>query len=89
VIGSEPGLGMSLDLGRGGILTGRDDFAIFSESVGRFLVEVRAGHEGAFEGLPVSRVGEVLKEGALRIRGLKGKEHILERADLTSAWRGE
>ncbi|MEN3037046.1 MAG: AIR synthase-related protein, partial [Candidatus Methanosuratincola petrocarbonis] len=92
VIGSDPGLGMSLDLGRGIILTGRDDYALFSESAGRFLVEVKAGHEGDFEaaftGLPARRIGEVQKEGALRIMGLRGKEHILERAELARAWRG-
>ncbi|MEN3035702.1 MAG: AIR synthase-related protein, partial [Candidatus Methanosuratincola sp.] len=93
VIGSEPGLGMSLDLGRGLILTGRDDYALFSESASRFLVEVRAGHEKAFEeeftGLPARRIGEVQKEGALRIIGLRGKEYVLERAELSRAWRGE
>ncbi|MBC7119962.1 MAG: phosphoribosylformylglycinamidine synthase subunit PurL [Candidatus Methanosuratus sp.] len=91
VIGSEEGI--FLDLGRGLMSTSRNDFAVFSESAGRFLVEVRSGSEetfeATFEGLPVRHVGEVLREGALRIQDLKGREHVLEKADLLRSWRGD
>jgi phosphoribosylformylglycinamidine synthase II len=52
-----------------------DGALLFSESTGRFLVEVAPGSAGAFEaataGLPRARVGETTAETALEIRGLR------------------
>jgi phosphoribosylformylglycinamidine synthase len=70
-----------------------DDVALFSESSARFLVEVAADDAAAFEeamsGRPVARVGRVVDDDALRVRGLEGRmvvESSLE--SLLEAWQG-
>ena len=70
-----------------------DDVALFSESSGRFLVEVAsddvAAFEGALAGRPVARLGRVTGDGALRVRGLQG-DMVIECPidDLLRAWQG-
>lgn len=71
----------------------RDDLVLFSESSGRFLVEVSPEYAPLFEdimsGHPVYRIGFVIPEGWLRVRGSTGQmvihcplEHLLR------AWQG-
>jgi len=71
----------------------RDDLVLFSESSGRFLVEVSPEHAPLFEnmmsGYPVYRIGAVIPERWLRVRGSTGQVVIhcpLER--LLRAWQG-
>jgi phosphoribosylformylglycinamidine synthase len=71
----------------------RDDLILFSESSGRFLVEVSPEHAPLFEnmmsGYPVYRIGAVIPERWLRVRGSTGQVVIhcpLER--LLRAWQG-
>lgn len=86
-------LGMTLDLGKvpkRGVF--RDDQALFSESLGRFLVTVAPGRknafEVAFEGLPFAMVGEVTEDPRLVVRGIRGAELIDEPvAALLQTWR--
>jgi phosphoribosylformylglycinamidine synthase II len=73
----------------------RDDLALFSETSGRFLVEVASGDAATFEQLlsehPHALLGHVLapspKGGEFRVRGLQG-EIVIEStvASLVSAW---
>jgi phosphoribosylformylglycinamidine synthase len=74
----------------------RDDVALFSESLGRFLVEVprerQREFEAAFhaEGLPIGLLGTVQEAPMLAIVGLAGREVLrLPLADIRRAWRGE
>ncbi len=71
-----------------------DAEALFSESMARFLVEVRPEDAPAFEatmaGHPVARIGEVTADGLLRVIGRDGSERIrLPIEALERAWRGE
>jgi len=54
-----------------------DVAALFSESIGRFLVEVDREEAASFEhvlaGRPVARLGLVTEDGSLRVRGLGGR----------------
>jgi phosphoribosylformylglycinamidine synthase len=87
------GLGMDVDLHRvpaGGDL--RDDFALFSETAGRFVVTVHAEHVAAFEavlqGLPGAAVGTVTDTGVLRVIGRSGAPIIEAGIDrLRAAWQ--
>jgi phosphoribosylformylglycinamidine synthase subunit PurSL len=70
-------LGMEIDLAavvREGV--DRDDFLLFSESAGRFLVTVGPENAGAFEevmaGTGCARVGRITEQKRLVIRGLSG-----------------
>ena len=92
------GLGLELDLEAvpreplPGGLCERDDWILFSESNTRFLVEVRpdacAEFEATLSGLPFGKVGRVIAEPVVRIRGLAGKT-ILEESldDLKQSWK--
>jgi len=86
-------LGMELDLtempAEGPL---RDDVLLYSESNSRFLVEVAPEHasdfEAALEDLPLARVGEVLREPTLVIRGKGGKLVVEENIwTLKEAWQ--
>ena len=87
------GLGMEVDLRevpREGV--SRDDFLLFSESQGRFVVTVPPDRKGAFEGLmaglPFAPVGRVVAEGRLLLVGLSGRV-VVDRpiSQLKEAWR--
>jgi len=70
-----------------------DASLLFSESSGRFVVEVRPEKQRAFEelmtGLPWGCLGKTTVEGILRIRGLRGQQIVWVRVEeLKSAWRG-
>ncbi len=89
-------LGAWIDLrqlpGAGDLRT--DEEALFSESLSRFLVEVRPEDAAAFEaclaGHPVARIGAVTADGRLRVIGRDGSERIcLPIEALERAWRGE
>jgi len=86
------GLGVEVDLDKvTGSSTIRDDMALFSESNGRLLVEVRADRSSEFEekmaGTAYCRIGSVTSSDLLTIRGKKGIliEEPLVR--LMSAWK--
>ena len=69
-----------------------DATLLFSESCTRFLVEVAPENERAFElalaGLPFARVGNVLAEPVLRVRGTRGTSLLeLPVAELGRAFR--
>jgi phosphoribosylformylglycinamidine synthase len=66
---------------------------LFSESSGRFLVEVAPEDGATFEevltGRPVARLGRVTDDGALCMRGLQGDVVIgCSVKDLLEAWQG-
>ncbi len=87
------GLGMEIELAavvREGV--DRDDFLLFSESAGRFVVTVKPDDAGAFEevmaGTVYARVGRVTEQKRLVIRGLSGAVVIdCPLDDLQEAWR--
>jgi len=88
-------LGAETDLSRvpRGPGTRRDDFLLFSESPGRFLMTVRPEHRAAFErrlrGLAWARIGTVTSEPVLRVKGVEGKEALVVSIDdLRGAYRG-
>lgn len=89
------GLGLELNLAETPRLPGleRIDTLAFSESLGRFIVEIAAADATAFEeamaGLPVARAGVVRQDGRVRFYGPDGGP-VLE-TDLVAierAWRG-
>jgi len=55
----------------------RDDYKLYSESQGRFIVSVnpssKAEFEAFFKGLPVAQIGYVRKDSTFRLRGDEGK----------------
>lgn len=70
-----------------------DDVLLFSESLCRFLVEVRPEDAPAFEALleghPFAHIGRVTDDGLLRVVGQDGRERIrLPVEELERAWRG-
>ena len=70
-----------------------DDVLLFSESLCRFLAEVRPEDAPAFEamleGHPFARIGQVTADGLLRVVGRDGQESIrLSVEELERAWRG-
>jgi phosphoribosylformylglycinamidine synthase len=81
----------------------RDDVVLFSESLGRFVVEVRPAHIQAFEALcqetntPYALIGHVcpawgdpVNQVTLRIHSRNGDELLaVTVAELEQAWRGE
>jgi phosphoribosylformylglycinamidine synthase subunit PurSL len=74
-------LGAEIDLSLLPCVSGIDDDAkLFSESNSRFVITCAPGNETAietlFSNLPCARVGTVLRESRLRIRGAKGRKLI-------------
>jgi phosphoribosylformylglycinamidine synthase len=71
---------------------GRTDKVLFSESNGRFVVEIspRAQREflSILRGVKMSKLGEVQSIKKLEIIGLSGKTSTWSTKDLESAWRG-
>ena len=70
----------------------RNDFALFSESNSRFLVEVakkdRKSFESLMRGKACAQIGIVTKTPRLKIRGLKGTVAIdASVADLRASWK--
>jgi len=70
----------------------RSDWALFSESNSRFIVEVIPGKEEEFRArfmqLPCARIGEVTSGPRLRIRGLTGELVVDEAIDLLkNSWQ--
>jgi phosphoribosylformylglycinamidine synthase len=70
-----------------------DEWLLFSESNGRYLVEVAPDKTTAFEaamvGTPFARVGKITSAPTLRISGLAGQAILaLTVASLRQAWRG-
>ncbi len=71
---------------------GRTDKVLFSESNGRFVVEIspRAQREflSILRGVKMSKLGEVQSIKKLEIIGLSGKTSTWATKDLEAAWRG-
>jgi phosphoribosylformylglycinamidine synthase II len=70
----------------------RDDFALFSESNSRFLVEVaekdRENFEAQMKGKACAEIGKVTKTPRLTIRSLKGAVAVdASVADLRASWK--
>ena len=89
------GLGLELNLADvpGAASCERDDWAAFSESLGRFVVEVAAQDVAAFEAelndLPVAGVGRVRRDTIVRLTGFSGQAVIeTDLNALERAWRG-
>ncbi len=85
------GMGAQLELASTGYSGSRDDYALFSESSSRLVIEVapeNAGKtESMFEGLPFHRIGRT-GGGSLTITGLDGKTIIDTTVEtLKSAWK--
>ena len=88
-------IGMDLDLAALPHPEGFEDSTklLFSESLGRFLVEITPENAAAFEeklaGFPIARVGVVNETGRLVIQGTTGQPIIdSSAAELEKAWRG-
>ncbi|MEM4475164.1 MAG: AIR synthase-related protein, partial [Fervidicoccaceae archaeon] len=91
------GLGVVLELSslpRVGV--DRDDHALFSESNGRFLVEVERSRAREFEelmssmGCAFAKIGEVRGDGRLVVYGLRRPDEVvvdLGVSELREAWR--
>lgn len=87
-------LGMELDLKKIPVKgVERNDFALFSESNSRFLVEVAKKDKEIFErimkGKSYAEIGKVTKNPSLTIKGLKGAEAVVNApvADLRASWK--
>ncbi len=70
-----------------------DDWRLFSESNGRYLVEIEPRHAGAFEGLlaglPYARIGHVTTAQALTVYGGAGRALFrVPLEHLRAAWNG-
>jgi phosphoribosylformylglycinamidine synthase len=70
-----------------------DAEVLFSESSGRFVVEVAREHQPAFEALfvdmPLGRLGQVTEEQILQVAGLQGDASLsVDVPALVQAWRG-
>ncbi|MEA2001851.1 MAG: phosphoribosylformylglycinamidine synthase subunit PurL, partial [Actinomycetota bacterium] len=91
-IGGDMGVEISLrELPRSADITDSRT-AAFSESLGRFLVEVRPENEARFEaqlaGYPVGAVGQVRGDGTITITGLDDTPFIVtDVATVARAWR--
>jgi len=87
------GYGAELDLRKAPAeLLQRDDFALFSESNSRFLVEVtekdRENFETLMKGKACAEIGKVTKTPRLAIRGFKGALAVdASVADLRASWK--
>ncbi|MCM8768493.1 MAG: phosphoribosylformylglycinamidine synthase subunit PurL [Candidatus Omnitrophica bacterium] len=71
---------------------GKVETCLFSESQGRFIVEVAQEHQEKFEelfhGLPVNMIGQVIPESTLTVR-MAGKELFhLSLGEIARAWQG-
>lgn len=85
--------GIELDIRKipGKALT-RNDFALFSESNSRFLVEVsvkaKEDFEALMKGKAYAEIGKVTKTPRLRIRGLNGEVVVdVSAGDLLAGWK--
>jgi phosphoribosylformylglycinamidine synthase len=70
----------------------RDDTLLFSESQSRFVVTISPAAKEPFEeimkGMSISQVGTVLKEGLLKINGIRGNRIVEEAIDeLKAVWQ--
>jgi phosphoribosylformylglycinamidine synthase len=71
-----------------------DDWVLFSESNGRYLVEITPDQAAEFEaqmqGAPVAQVGQVLQEPWVRIVSHGGEQELfsLSISQIENAWRG-
>jgi phosphoribosylformylglycinamidine synthase len=84
--------GVGADLTSAGAPSLPDEVALFSESTTRFVVEVRPDRAAAFEaalaGVPVTRLGQTVKEPRLRIAGSSGEWVMWAALDqLKEAWQ--
>jgi phosphoribosylformylglycinamidine synthase II len=88
------GKGIELDLRKIGTGIRRSDFAAFSESNSRYLIEVNEESnkplQYLFRGLPCWEIGRVTGGGVpgLRLTDLEGREHSLSASEMRKAWRG-
>jgi phosphoribosylformylglycinamidine synthase len=88
-------LGAEIDLATvpGANEIAHEDVVLFSESLSRFIVEVRPSDAQVFEaamaGMPYARIGHVTNNHELHIRGQHGHTVISAAvSDLEKAWRG-
>ena len=87
-------LGIQIDLGRvpRGPGAGRDDFILFSESPGRFLVSVAPENRAVFERrirtIPSALIGKVISDPEIRILGIDGREVIIPISAGKAAYKG-
>jgi phosphoribosylformylglycinamidine synthase len=86
--------GLELDLSKVPVANAhRDDHVLFSESNGRFLMEVDVGRLGEFKGIMrdviCAEIGHVTNERALHVRGMGGKVLLgIDARELEVAWKG-
>ncbi len=69
----------------------RTDKVLFSESNGRFVVEVspraKRGFLSCLKGMPVSCIGQVREGKRLQITGMEGKTYAWSVSEVEKAWR--
>ncbi len=89
---SSPKLGIKMDLKNAIAQTNRSDSILFSESTGRFLVEVDKQRiedfDRIFYGLPGTRIGHVVGGSRLAFMDMGGREYSIDAVKLRQAWRG-
>jgi phosphoribosylformylglycinamidine synthase len=87
-------LGLMVDVSTlPGTAGARADTRLFSESLGRFLVEVKPEDAAAFEArfagkTPLARCGQVTADGKMRVASGSTPLFELSVADLVRAWKG-
>lgn len=84
--------GIGADLVKTGAMGLSDAVALFSESTTRFVVEVRPAQKYEFEvlmaGMPLTQLGQTVKEARLRIAGSSGEWIVWAALDeLEKCWR--
>lgn len=89
------GKGVEIDLRSIGAEGMRSDYALFSESNSRYLIEVGEDSQKAFEelfrGLPCRKVGRVTggEVAGFCLTDLGNTDHYLSAAEMRRAWRGQ
>ncbi len=86
-------LGARIELRRVPATIAHNDILLFSESLGRFLLEVRPEDEERLQrslaAEAVARIGEVTDEPTLVVHGYHGETYLrLSLAEVEEAWRG-
>ena len=87
------GFGAKIDLGEYNIYDLRDDELLFSESVGRFIIEVDPSNKEKLLayakkfGVSLTKIGEITEDLSIKITGLKSKDFELDVKKLSNNYQ--